>query len=107
MRYIKLFEDYSDSILENLFNTLKKSMDDSYDCEMNIEDDKIIIKNDKYTISVKDNGNSDDFYLIDIEDKEGNVRLKSEEGDKEFNSPDQVPSDDVLLFVSQYFQKVN
>ena len=107
MKYIQLFEDFDDSenSLKQLYNTLKQLMDDSYKCELELKDDTIIATDGKMTITIKDNNKPNDFYIMNVEGKDGEIRLKSDEGGKDYESPDQVPSDSVLMYIGQYFQQ--
>lgn len=87
-----------------IFDFISKSTDDSYDFQCDIVDDKVVCKNSNYEISISDNGQPNNFFIVDIK-KDGNVIQDSNTGETSVSFPaDEIPSESVLILLARYFQ---
>lgn len=98
---------YNESIkhdISGLYETLKNSLDKTYNCKLSIKNNVITVTNNEITIKIEDNNDDNDFYIVNISDKKGKDILTSKKSDGNHDSPDQLPTDSILLYISRYFQ---
>ncbi len=116
MKYIKLFENFDLEISGNPvkdLNWIKKLIDNissvgQYKCNFEIgtdgQDQYLCYKDDTHQVHIYDNHHDNDFFLVRVL-RNGEVIQDFKFSEGSDISPDEIASEEVLMFISRYFKK--
>ena len=106
MKYLQLFENFKKSTdLKSLLDTIKNHLkDDYFTVEPKMDKEKITLSEGDYKMEVYDNGQPNDFFLVRVSEKNKVIQDFKKNKQEEGYSPDEIPTENILMMISRYFQ---
>ena len=106
MKFIKLFEDFKfGNDLKSLLKTIEDHIKgDSFKVKPKSSKDKITLSEGEYKIEIYDNGQDNDFFLVRLFKDKKVIQDFKKNTEKEGYSPDEIPTENILMMISRYFQ---
>lgn len=106
MKHIKLFENFKfGNDLKSLIETIKDHIkDDSFKVKPEFKSDKITLSEGENKMEIYDNDQDNDFFLVKLFKKNKIIQDFKKNDQKDGYSPDEMPTENILILISIYFQ---
>ena len=106
MKFIKLYEEFKfGNDLKSLIKTIEDHIKgDNFKVKPKLSGDKITLSEGDYKMEVYDNGQDNDFFLVRLYEKNKIIQDFKKNTEKEGYSPDEIPTENILMLISRYFQ---